>query len=89
MTTPIGPHFSRLTDYDEDRVQNISRNKRLLPLPYNALELAVHESLKESGGLTFSLRGWFLDDVPKLTPLQEWPKVKEIWSLIILTFHFD
>jgi len=81
VTTPIGPHFSRLTDYDEDRVQNISRNKRLLPLPYNALELAVHESLKESGGLTFSLRGWFLDDVPKLTPLQS--------TLVYLNLSFN
>ena len=39
--------------------------------PFSALELAVFDSLAESGGLTLSLRGWFLPTLPTLQPLNE------------------
>ena len=39
--------------------------------PFSALELAIFDSLAESGGLTLSLRGWFLPTLPTLQPLNE------------------
>ena len=49
--------------------------------PLSALELAIYDSLAESGGLTLSLRGWFLPSLPQLTPLNE--------TLVYLNLSFN
>ena len=46
-----------------------------------AIDLAVHDSLSDSGGLTLSLRGWFLESVPSLPPLE--------LSLVYLNLSFN
>lgn len=49
--------------------------------PLSALELAIYDSLAESGGLTLSLRGWFLPSLPHLAPLNE--------TLVYLNLSFN
>ena len=79
--TPIAPVTSK-SDVDEHRSRShIVKSKPSPQVPYSALELAIHESLSESGGLTLSLRGWFLEYIPSMPPLE--------LSLVYLNLSFN
>jgi hypothetical protein len=71
------------TDREQSRLENASERYSATPIqpdtpdnaikqtnyPITAIELAIFDSLAESGGLTLSLRGWFLPSLPILQPL--------------------
>lgn len=55
-----GPHTRSRVKLKEYRSQSFAGQ-----YPLSALELAIYDSLAESGGLTLSLRGWFLPSLPQ------------------------